>query len=660
MKPHAFIAMPFNTKKGPDGKTDVDFNQILARLFRPALERADFEVFRADEEMRAGDIREDMFQELLVADLVLVDLTIHNPNVWYELGVRHALRSRGVVLVYGAMPGIDVPGAFDVYTDRKLRYTLTADGQLDPACLDKAIDALATMARETREASTRRIVSPVYKLLPNLEQPQWRKLLMTGDNEFSGVYKGWEQRVKLARRGNRAGDILTLADETPTRSLALEAHRAAGDSLLQLRQPALALEQFDAALGIEPDDLLSRQKRGVCLGRIGAFDEARLHVQALTERYPQDAESWALYGRVEKDGWIDRWRGNGSVTPDAAALQAAAADEDAMLADAIEPYRKAFSSNPAHYYSGINALTLSKLRVHLGGADEDDAMQHLLGGVRWAVSSALEASPKDYWARATLAELSLLSAELATVNKDWRAAVAAADRDWFALDSSRQTLLLLSDLGFRPAETAAALRIVEAELARSIQPFVPRQVLLFSGHMMDRPDRADPRFPPAMEAAAAKRITLVLDRLAVGEGDQAYSQAASGGDLLFLEACVARKVRCQVLLPCDESEFVQTSMLPSINGAQWRERWQALKPGLGYVPRIMPTELGQTPKGANRYERCNRWLLNSAVACGPDKLRFIGLWNGAEGDGPGGSGHLMKEAQKRTAEWTWIDTRTLV
>ena len=94
MTPHAFIAMPFGTKPGADGK-DIDFNRIYAELLKPALEAAGCTVFRADEEQRAGDIRTDMFQELLVADLVLADLTLDNPNVWYELGVRHALRARG-------------------------------------------------------------------------------------------------------------------------------------------------------------------------------------------------------------------------------------------------------------------------------------------------------------------------------------------------------------------------------------------------------------------------------------------------------------------------------------------------------------------------------------------------------------------------------------
>ena len=63
-----------------------------------------------------------MFQELLVADLVVADLTLDNPNVWYELGVRHALRARGVVLVQGPRP----TQPFDIYTDRKLNYTLKA------------------------------------------------------------------------------------------------------------------------------------------------------------------------------------------------------------------------------------------------------------------------------------------------------------------------------------------------------------------------------------------------------------------------------------------------------------------------------------------------------------------------------------------------------
>jgi len=146
MKPHAFIAMPFGLKPGPDGQP-IDFDRIHAELLAPALEAAGCEPFRADEEMAAGDIRSDMFQELLVADLVLVDLTLDNPNVWYELGVRHALRARGVVLVQGPRP----TNPFDIYTDRKLRYHLK-DGVPDPAFKD------ADLAATPRSPKTRSTV----------------------------------------------------------------------------------------------------------------------------------------------------------------------------------------------------------------------------------------------------------------------------------------------------------------------------------------------------------------------------------------------------------------------------------------------------------------------------------------------------------------------
>ena len=223
MKLHAFVAMPFGIKPDHAGRT-IDFDRVYADLIRPALEAAGFEAFRADEELRAGDIRTDMFQELLVADLVVADLTLDNPNVWYELGVRHALRARGVVLIQGPRP----TQPFDIYTDRKLRYRLTEDGVPDPVSLEADRTLLARMARQTLDASTARTVSPVYALLRELREPPWRELLLAQRNEFSQVYEAWKSRMEVARQKNRPGDILVLADETPTQSLWLEARARGG------------------------------------------------------------------------------------------------------------------------------------------------------------------------------------------------------------------------------------------------------------------------------------------------------------------------------------------------------------------------------------------------------------------------------------------------
>jgi len=74
------VVMPFGTKTAADGSS-IDFNRVDAELIKPALKRAGLDPSRADQEVRAGDIRTDMFQELLPADLVLADLTVDNPNM---------------------------------------------------------------------------------------------------------------------------------------------------------------------------------------------------------------------------------------------------------------------------------------------------------------------------------------------------------------------------------------------------------------------------------------------------------------------------------------------------------------------------------------------------------------------------------------------------
>lgn len=186
----------------------------------------------------------------------------------------------------------------------------------------------------------------------------------------------------------------------------------------------------------------------------------------------------------------------------------------------------------------------------------------------------------------------------------------------------------------------------------------PRQVVLFSGHMVDAPGRATPRFPRSKVPAAADRIAAALDELGAGPEDLALSQAAAGGDLLFLEACQARRMRCRVYLPFPEAQFIATSVASSADGGAWRVRYEAVMAGLpaGAV-RIMPDD----PSGpdANPFERCNLWLLDTALTWGCSKLCLLCLWNGEGGDGPGGTAHMYKEVKRRGGRTVWIDTRRL-
>ncbi|MDZ5457039.1 hypothetical protein [Azohydromonas lata] len=186
----------------------------------------------------------------------------------------------------------------------------------------------------------------------------------------------------------------------------------------------------------------------------------------------------------------------------------------------------------------------------------------------------------------------------------------------------------------------------------------PRRVFLFSGHMPDVPGRTPPRFPMDKVPAARQRIAGVLDAQGAGAQDLALSQAAAGGDLLFLQACVARGLRCEVLLPFEEDEFIRRSVEPVSEGERWRALYEALRPHWA-PPRLMPRELGPLPDGVNAFERCNLWLLHTALAQGAGRVHLVVLWNGDGSGHRGGTDHMVREARAHAACVHWIDARTL-
>ena len=131
-----FVVMPFGKKEVPkkpridsigeptakDEPLQVDFDDVYKMLFRPALEAAGLQPFRADDEESAGDILKDMFAELVTADFVLADISILNANVFYELGIRHTVGPRGVICLHAGWAN----RPFDVAPQRTFKY----DGQL--------------------------------------------------------------------------------------------------------------------------------------------------------------------------------------------------------------------------------------------------------------------------------------------------------------------------------------------------------------------------------------------------------------------------------------------------------------------------------------------------------------------------------------------------
>jgi hypothetical protein len=95
-----FVIMPFGIKKHPlPPHEDIDFDTIYHDLIKPVVEKLGIECTRSDEISKAGLIHRDMIERILKSDVVIVDITTGNANVLYELGIRHAAKRTGTIIL---------------------------------------------------------------------------------------------------------------------------------------------------------------------------------------------------------------------------------------------------------------------------------------------------------------------------------------------------------------------------------------------------------------------------------------------------------------------------------------------------------------------------------------------------------------------------------
>lgn len=105
---------------------EIDFDKVDRALIAPALQACKLDGNTTAEVVGAGSIHQDMFQLILQEELVLCDITVSNPNVFYELGVRHALRKRRTVLIKGTPSADSMP--FDIAGVRYMTYPVGDPG----------------------------------------------------------------------------------------------------------------------------------------------------------------------------------------------------------------------------------------------------------------------------------------------------------------------------------------------------------------------------------------------------------------------------------------------------------------------------------------------------------------------------------------------------
>lgn len=94
-KKRCFVMMPFSD---PEGYTPGHFRKVYDQIIKPAIEKAGYEAYHIDENSVSDLITTKIFQAILDCDMAVCDLSSRNPNVLYELGIRHAF-DKPVVLI---------------------------------------------------------------------------------------------------------------------------------------------------------------------------------------------------------------------------------------------------------------------------------------------------------------------------------------------------------------------------------------------------------------------------------------------------------------------------------------------------------------------------------------------------------------------------------
>jgi hypothetical protein len=667
MQPHVFVVMPFGVKEAQSAAVSaadaadekpvvsINFDEVYELLIKPALTNAGCVPFRADGEPGAGDIRTDMYFELVTADLILADISILNANVFYELGVRHGVAPRGVFMIHGGWSR----RPFDVAPDRTFDYDgklfVTREEERDDAWRERLAaeaERLGIVLRGALEVDEQTIGSPVYKELVGLEPVNWSNIKTARAKYFGEVFADWKSRVEMAKLNGWPGDILTLADDAPTRL-----HRV--ELLWEAAAALCSMNRFDASLPVIEDllrlDARHRDgltRKGLVLSRLGRINEATVHMLNVVEQFEGDTEAQGILGRIYKDLWRLEWKDLESLED----RQSQAVAASGYVASAVRSYDRAARAGFDHY-NGINVVSLVRLLEYLKEATGEQPVDckirdidEMVVVVRFGARNTLDRLGLDasegVWGAATLGELELVAGDTERARMLYRDAMNAPASTYFHVSSMLEQIHLFESLGFRLDTVAGVKKALESRrkaleqriggLKKTEQRFP--KVLVASGHMIDKPGRREERFPPRKEEAVRASLAQQLELWNVGANDLAICGGARGADILFAELCAERGAEVWLMLALPEDEFLEASV--RLDKSDWEQRYFKLRDRAGVRVYLQSERLKSPPAGTSVYSRNNLWMINTArvEADAPQNLYALLVWDEKPtGDGAGGT-----------------------
>jgi hypothetical protein len=383
MKPICFMIMPYGKKAtqadAGRGVATIDFNALWDRAYAPVIKELGYDPVRADQDVGALIITQ-MIERLYFADLVLAEMTIPNGNVYYEVGVRHAAREKGCVLLAADWS----KQLFDVAQMRTIRYPL-ADGDVGEA----AAQAIRVAIKPKIEALARG-GSPVFESIKGYPSDvdeadaSTMKEAMADMAAFQGRIRAVRARP-LSQRMPAAKVLANEACQTPMRaSTALSLIRLLKDSA-DAADDWTWLSDFVARLPANIESLEEvRETNAFALANGGKPIEAIAKLEELMTLSGPTPERLGLLGGRYKRLATD------AATP---------AQRLVYLNESIDAYERGMEIDLNQYYCSSNLPRLYLKRNRKGDRERAVAVSQV---VVMACVRAKNRNEADEWLRKTL------------------------------------------------------------------------------------------------------------------------------------------------------------------------------------------------------------------------------------------------------------------
>lgn len=474
-----FLIMPFGKKMV--GDREVDFTALYKEVFEPAIESTNTPegkkliAARTDMDAFSGSINQEMFEYIMYSRLAFADISGFNPNVFYEIGVRHSSQESGTVLF--RQKGHAIP--FDITTIKVFEYDDAVPQQ------DASRNFISKVLGDSLKRN--RLDSPVRLAL--------RAQYGGGGSRASG---GAAASASAAAPAVAGAAELAVAASLPAPGLSADDWRRqeverfmrdAEDSL-RFNDLAQAGMHYWGALRFDPMNHIARMRLALVLKRQGRMNEALEEFVTLTKLAPNYAEAWKEKGVVEgliarafkadkRPAWLpdgvasltrardlnpedfDTWSSLGGVMKNVR--------KDS--AQALTMYRRAAQISDDHPYPLLNALRLQAQAD--GGLDlTAPTVQASLAKARQLRLGQTWAEPPadTPWCFFDLAEIALYQGDVAGFKEAVDAGIRASVQGW-QLDTFLQSLLgLAGNAGIKglPREVLAD-GIAQLEAAKAAQ-----------------------------------------------------------------------------------------------------------------------------------------------------------------------------------------------